>query len=82
MELLVKVVGVDNIIVASEMLGGVTTMDPRTGRWFDDNKPCLDTIAWLTEQDRWKIFEENARKAYPRLGAILELRRGRQAGAG
>ena len=44
MELLIKVVGVDNVMFASEMLGGVTTIDPLTGRLFDDNKPCLDAL--------------------------------------
>jgi 4-oxalmesaconate hydratase len=74
MEMLIRVVGVDNVIFASEMLGGVTTIDPKTGRWFDDNKPSIDAIAWLTEEDRRKIFEGNARKAYPRLAAVLEQR--------
>jgi 4-oxalmesaconate hydratase len=72
--MLVRVVGVDNIVFASEMLGGVTTVDPKSGRFFDDNKPCLDALGWLTREDRAKIFEENARKAYPRLGPILEQR--------
>jgi 4-oxalmesaconate hydratase len=76
MELLVKVVGIDNVIFASEMLGGVTAVDPQSGRYFDDNKPCLDRIPWLTEQDHKKIFEENAKKAYPCLGPVLERRRG------
>ena len=75
MELLLKVVGVTNVLFASEMLGGVTTIDPSTGRYFDDNKPCLDTIAWLAEEDRKKIFEENALRAYPRLGRILAQHR-------
>ena len=70
----IRVVGVDNIVFASEMLGGVTTVDPRSGRFFDDNKPCIDALAWLTEADRKKIFEENTKKAYPRLGPILERR--------
>ena len=74
MELLVKVVGVDNIIFASEMLGGVNTTDPMTGRSFDDNKPCLDAIGWLTAPDRKKIFEDNVKKAYPRVGRILQER--------
>jgi 4-oxalmesaconate hydratase len=74
MELLVRTVGVDNVLFASEMLGGVTTIDPETGRFFDDNKPCLDAVAGLSEEDRKKIFEDNARKAYPRLGAILDKR--------
>jgi 4-oxalmesaconate hydratase len=78
MEMLVKVVGVDNVLFASEMLGGVTTVDPTTGRYFDDNKPCLDAMAWLTAEDRAKIFEENAKRAYPRLGPILDRRRRRE----
>jgi 4-oxalmesaconate hydratase len=72
MEMLLAVVGVDNVIFASEMLGGVTTIDPSTGRFFDDNKPCLDAIGWLTQEDRDKIFEHNVKKAYPRLGPVLE----------
>jgi 4-oxalmesaconate hydratase len=74
MHLLVKVAGVDNVMFASEMLGGVTTKDPLTGRMFDDNRPCLDALDWLTEADRRKIYEANARKAYPRLDAALEQR--------
>ena len=54
---------------ASEMLGGVNTIDPAAGRSFDDNRRFIDAIPWLTEHDRKKIFEDNARKAYPRLGA-------------
>jgi 4-oxalmesaconate hydratase len=72
MDLLVKIAGVDHLIFASEMLGGVTTIDPSTGRFFDDNKPCLDAIDWLTDEDRKKIFAENAKQAYPRLGRALQ----------
>jgi 4-oxalmesaconate hydratase len=67
MELLIKVVGVDSIIYASEMLGGVNAIDPATGRSFDENKRLVDAVPWLSDQDRTKIFEENVRKAYPRL---------------
>jgi len=74
MQLLVKVAGVDNVMFASEMLGGVTTKDPLTGRMFDDNKPCLDALDWLTDDDRRKIFDGNVRKAYPLLDAALERR--------
>jgi 4-oxalmesaconate hydratase len=81
MDLLVKVVGADNIVFASEMLGGVTAIDPRTGRSFDDNKPCLDAIGWLTDEDRTKIFETNVVKAYPRLASILERRSQRRGAA-
>jgi 4-oxalmesaconate hydratase len=74
MELLVKVVGVDNVLFASEMLGGVNAVDPQTGRAFDDNRPSLDAIPWLSATDRKKILEENVRNAYPRVGPILERR--------
>ncbi|MSO82250.1 MAG: amidohydrolase [Acidobacteria bacterium] len=69
MEMLIRVVGVDRIIYASEMLGGVNAVDPATGCSFDDNKRLVDGVAWLTDPDRKKIFEDNARKAYPRLKA-------------
>lgn len=74
MEMLLRVAGVDNVVFASEMLGGVTIVDPRTGRYFDDHRPCLDAIAWLSEADRAKVYEHNALKAYPRLGPILARR--------
>ena len=75
MQLLVQVVGVDNVLFASEMLGGVNAVDPATGRMFDDNQPLLDAIGWLSEDARRKIFELNARRAYPRLGPLLDRRR-------
>jgi 4-oxalmesaconate hydratase len=71
MELLVRVVGVDNVVFASEMLGGVNTTDPATGKSFDDNRRFIDAIAWLTDADRQKIFQGNARKAYPRMSKML-----------
>ena len=73
MELLVKVVGVDNIIFASEMLGGVNTIDPETGRLFDDNKPCWTRSSWLTgrgpEEDLRGEREEGVSTAGPGAGA-------------
>jgi 4-oxalmesaconate hydratase len=74
MQMLIRTVGVDNIVFASEMLGGVTVADPRTGRFFDDNKPCLDALGWLTDEDRKKIFEDNVKTAYPLLAPRLERR--------
>ncbi len=71
METLIRAVGVDNVLYASEMQGAVNAIDPKTGRWFDDNRPYLDAIKWLTEEDLRKIFEENARRVYPRLKELL-----------
>ena len=71
-DLLTKVMGPDNVIFASEMIGAVKGVDARTGRYFDDTKPYVDAVQNLSEADRTKIFEGNARKVYPRLAAYLE----------
>jgi 4-oxalmesaconate hydratase len=70
-ELLLKVVPVDNILFGSEMVGAVRGIDPRTGQYYDDTKRYLDALS-LSEADRGKIFERNALKVYPRLRVVLE----------
>jgi 4-oxalmesaconate hydratase len=70
-ELLTKVVPADNILFASEMVGAVKGVDPQTGHDFDDTKRYLDQVTWLSPEDRRKIFADNARKVYSRLGARL-----------
>ena len=72
LELLLKVAGIDNVLFASEMIGAVNAIDPLTGRYFDDIKPTVDNIAWLTEEDRTKLFEGNVLKVYPRLKNYLK----------
>jgi 4-oxalmesaconate hydratase len=65
-DLLLNVVPSDNILFASEMLGAVKGIDPRSGHYFDDTKRYIDA-AVLSQSDRQKLFEENARRVYPRL---------------
>ncbi|HUN38042.1 MAG TPA: amidohydrolase family protein [Trebonia sp.] len=65
-DLLTSVVPADNILFASEMLGAVRGDNPQTGSSWDDTKRYIDA-APLTDADRQKIFELNARKVYPRL---------------
>jgi 4-oxalmesaconate hydratase len=69
-ELLLKVVPVDNILFGSEMVGAVRGIDPRTGQYYDDTKKYLDALP-LSEGDRYKLFEGNARKVYPRIAKQL-----------
>ncbi len=66
-ELLLKVVPVDNVLFASELLGAVKGIDPETGHHFDDTRRYVDRIAWLSDADRHKLFEGNARTVYSRL---------------
>ena len=65
-ELLFKVVPIDNILFGSEMVGAVRGIDPRTGHYYDDTKRYIDALP-LSETDRGKVFEGNARRVYPRL---------------
>ena len=73
-ELLTKVVPIDNILFASEMLGAVPGIDPENGFPFDDTKRYIDQVTALSQAERYKIFEGNARKVYPRLDALLTKR--------
>ncbi|HXA93789.1 MAG TPA: amidohydrolase family protein [Steroidobacteraceae bacterium] len=72
-ELLLKVVPLDNILFGSEMVGAVRGIDARTGHYFDDTKRYIDALP-LSEADRRKIFEGNAARVYPRLARRLAAR--------
>jgi len=69
-DLLHRVIDVDNILFASEMLGAVRGVDPETGFHWDDTKRYVDALD-LREDERRKVFELNARRVYPRLDARL-----------
>jgi 4-oxalmesaconate hydratase len=73
-ELLTSVVPPDNVLFGSEMIGAVRGKDPNTGEYFDDTKKYVDACQNLSEEDRYKIFEGNARRVYPRLDAQLKKR--------
>jgi 4-oxalmesaconate hydratase len=67
-DLLLKVVPIDNILFASEMVGAVRGVDPETGHYYDDTKRYIDGSS-LSTADKQKIFEGNIRRVFPRLGA-------------
>ena len=69
-DLLHRVVSLDNLLFASEMLGAVRGINPETGSGWDDTKRYVDALA-LSEDDRRQLFEGNARRVYPRLDARL-----------
>ena len=70
-DLLTRVIPVDNILFASEMIGAVRGIDPETGFSFDDTKRYVEATGNLSADDRRKIYEGNARRGYPRLDAML-----------
>jgi len=69
-DLLLKVIAVENILFGSEMVGAVRGIDPTTGQYYDDTKRYIDSSA-LSAPDKRRIFEENAYRVYPRLKARL-----------
>ena len=65
LDLLTKIVPVDNILFGSEMVGAVRGIDPESNQYYDDTKKYIDKQVWLSDADKQKIFEGNARKVYP-----------------
>jgi 4-oxalmesaconate hydratase len=74
-DLLTKVIPVDNILFASEMIGAVRGIDPETGFHYDDTRRYVEASSLDLDAKR-KIYEGNARRVYPRLGAMLEQSHG------
>ena len=64
-DLLFEVIDVDNVLFGSEMVGAVRGVDPTTGHYFDDTKRYVDK-APISDADRHKIFESNARRVFSR----------------
>ncbi|MBI5276153.1 MAG: amidohydrolase [Burkholderiales bacterium] len=67
--MLVKLVGSDRVVFGTENPGSGTALNPETGRAFDDIKALVDEIEFLTPEDRANIYENNARRLFPRLKA-------------
>jgi 4-oxalmesaconate hydratase len=72
-DLLTKVIPVENILFASEMIGAVRGIDPETGHAFDDTKRYVEAAA-IDAAARHAIYEGNARRVFPRLDAALSAR--------
>lgn len=73
-DLLTKVIPIDNILFASEMIGAVRGIDPETGFYFDDTKRYIENSVQLSESDRQKIYEGNARGLFTRLDQQLSAK--------
>ena len=73
-DLLSTVIPVDNILFASEMIGAVRGIDPETGHHYDDTRRYIEASRILSPDDKFKVFEGNARRVYPRLDAALKAK--------
>ena len=66
LELLFKVVGPDRVLFATENPGTGSAIDPTTGLGYDDLKPIIENISFLSAEDKKNIFECNCTKLYSR----------------
>jgi predicted TIM-barrel fold metal-dependent hydrolase len=66
LELLFRIAGTDRCLFGTEKPGSGTATDPATGADLDDLRPVIESIDWLTDSDRARIFEGNARTVFPR----------------
>ncbi|MCU0775213.1 MAG: amidohydrolase [Ideonella sp.] len=73
-DLLTRVIPVDNILFASEMIGAVRGVDPETGFNFDDTKRYIEASTQLSPAQKQQIYEGNARRVYTRLDRALKAR--------
>jgi 4-oxalmesaconate hydratase len=73
-DLLTKVIPVDNILFASEMIGAVRGIDPETGRYYDDTKCYIEASTILSAEDKHKVYEGNSRRVFARLDAALKAK--------
>ena len=73
-DLLTRVIPADNVLFASEMIGAVRGIDPETGHAYDDTRRYVDLTPHLSEADRRKVYEGNARRVYPRLDGALRAK--------
>jgi 4-oxalmesaconate hydratase len=71
-DLLTRVVPIDNVLFASEMIGAVRGVDPETGHPYDDTKRYVENSTQLSSGQKRQIYESNARRVYPRLDAALK----------
>jgi 4-oxalmesaconate hydratase len=67
LELLFDVCGVERCCFGTERPGSGAGVDPVTKKAYDDLKPTIEAIKSLSAADHKAIFEDNARKLFPRL---------------
>ncbi len=65
-ELLLKVAGTSNVLFGTEKPGTGSARDPVSGRDYDDMKPVIESIEWLSAAQRRDIFECNCKRVYSR----------------
>ncbi len=64
LRLLIETVGADRCLFGAECPGVGSSVNPDTGRTFDDIRPTIESFDWLSKEQKHSIFEGNARKLF------------------
>ena len=64
LELLIKVIGADNLLFGSECPGVGSSINRDTGETYDKIAPLIQNFDWVSDEDKHKIFEGNARRLF------------------
>ena len=64
LRLLIETVGPERCLFGAECPGVGSSVDPDSGRTFDDIRPHIEGFEWLTAAQKKMIFEDNARKLF------------------
>jgi predicted TIM-barrel fold metal-dependent hydrolase len=64
LELLIKTVGVDQVLYGAECPGVGSSINPDTGLTFDNIVPTIQAFHWLSDSDKAQILETNARELF------------------
>jgi 4-oxalmesaconate hydratase len=67
LNVLFREVGPDRCIFGTEKPGIGSSTDPKTGEDYDDVKPKIERLGWLTDEQKHAVFEGNARKVFTRM---------------
>ncbi|MBW8842279.1 MAG: amidohydrolase [Sphingomonadales bacterium] len=70
LRLLIKTVGADRCLFGAECPGVGSSINPDTGRTFDDIAPYIRGFDWLSDADRDLIFAGNARRVFKLAPAV------------
>jgi hypothetical protein len=65
----VRIVGSDRCMFGTENPGTGSYRDSASGKMLDDLKPVIEGISSLKDQDKKNIFEDVAKKVFPRFKA-------------
>jgi 4-oxalmesaconate hydratase len=56
----------ERCLFGTERPGAGSKKDPRTGRWYDDVRPMIESLEWLKAEQKAKIYEKNAESVFTR----------------